>query len=134
METLQLPVSTLSYAYLEDVGWTEYERLLKQTGDRPIRFTYDNGLLEIMTLSFEHEWPKKIIGRLIELLAIVLHVPFCSGGSTTMKRKLKKKRAWNLTIVTGLSTNARCVGKRNWISMLIHRRTSPSRLTCHAVS
>lgn len=91
METLQLPVRTLSYAYLEDVGWADYERLLKQAGDRPIRFTYDNGRLEIMTMSFEHEWVSGVIGRLIDLLAIVLHQPFQSGGSTTMKRRLQKK-------------------------------------------
>lgn len=91
MDTLQIPLGTSAYAYLQDVSWDEYESLLKEAGERPIRLTYDDGKLEIMTMSFEHEWRKKIIGRLVELLAIVLHMPFQSGGSTTMKRKLKKK-------------------------------------------
>lgn len=89
MDTLQIPIT--DYAYLEGVTWDEYESLLEQAGERPIRFTYDNGRLEIMTLSYEHEWPKKLIGRLVELMAIVLQIPFQSGGSTTLKRKLKKK-------------------------------------------
>ncbi|MCI0681198.1 MAG: Uma2 family endonuclease [Gemmataceae bacterium] len=89
MDTLQIPMT--DYAYLEGVSWDEYESLLEQAGARPLRFTYDGGRLEIMTLSYEHESPKKVIGRLIELLAIVLHVSFRSGGSTTMKRKVKEK-------------------------------------------
>jgi Uma2 family endonuclease len=91
METAQIPLEACRYAYLEDVTWREYETLLKRAGERPIRFTYDNGRLEIMTMSFEHEWTSGIIGRLIGLLAILLNMPFQGGGSTTMKRKLKKK-------------------------------------------
>jgi Uma2 family endonuclease len=89
MDTLQIPIT--DYAYLEDVSWDDYEALLEQAGDRPLRFTYDDGRLEIMTLSYEHESPKEIIGGFIRLLAILLHMPFRSGGSTTMKRKVKKK-------------------------------------------
>ncbi len=89
MDTLRIPMR--DYAYLEDVTWDEYEALLKEAGERPIRFTYDDGRLEIMTMSHEHESNKKLIGRLIELLAILLHMPFHSGGSNTMKRKLKRK-------------------------------------------
>jgi Uma2 family endonuclease len=89
MDTLQIPIT--DYAYLEDVSWDDYEALLEQAGDRPLRFTYDNGRLEIMTLSYEHESPKEIIGRFIELLAIVLRLPFRSGGSITMKRRARKK-------------------------------------------
>jgi Uma2 family endonuclease len=91
MEIAQIPLEACRYAYLENVTWREYESLLKRTGERPIRFTYDDGRLEIMTMSFEHEWTSGIIGRLIGLLGIVLNMPFQSGGSVTMKRKLKKK-------------------------------------------
>lgn len=88
-DVLQIPIT--DYAYLEGVSWDEYESLLEQAGERPIRFTYDNGRLEIMTLSLQHEWLNDNLGRLIDLLAIVLELPFQSGGSTTMKRKLKKR-------------------------------------------
>jgi Uma2 family endonuclease len=89
MDTLQIPIT--DYAYLEGITWDEYESLLEQAGERPIRFTYDDGKLEIMTLSYEHEMPSELIGRLIELMAMVLHIPFQSGGSITMKRRAKKK-------------------------------------------
>ncbi|MCI0681200.1 MAG: Uma2 family endonuclease [Gemmataceae bacterium] len=89
MDTMQIPVT--DYAYLEGVSWDEYESLLEQAGERPIRFTYDDGKLEIMTLSYEHEWSSENIGWLIGLLALVLKMPFQPGGSTTMKRRLKKK-------------------------------------------
>jgi hypothetical protein len=49
-DVLQIPIT--DYAYLEGVSWGEYESLLEQAGERPIRLTYDNGRLEIMTLSF----------------------------------------------------------------------------------
>jgi Uma2 family endonuclease len=88
-DVLQIPIT--DYAYFEGVSWDEYESMLEQAGERPIRFTYDNGRLEIMTLSYEHEWNSGVIGRFIDLMAIVLEMPFQSGGSTTMKRKLKKK-------------------------------------------
>jgi Uma2 family endonuclease len=88
-DALQIPIT--DYAYLEGVSWDEYESLLEQANERPIRFTYDNGRLEIMTLSYEHEWNSRLIGRFVSYLAIVLDMPFQCGGSTTMKRKLKKK-------------------------------------------
>lgn len=72
---------------LEDVSWGLYERMLKEVGERPIRLTYDDGRLEIMTLSFEHESVKKIIARLLEAYADATRVSIEGGGSTTFKRK-----------------------------------------------
>src|SRR5262245_27656211 len=91
MSTLQIPLDSCKHVYLEDVTWDDYEALLKKAADRPIRFTYDNGRLEIMTMSFEHGWATGIIGRLIGLLGIALGIPFQSADSVTMKRRLKKK-------------------------------------------
>jgi Uma2 family endonuclease len=89
MDTLQIP--NVDYAYLEGVSWDEYEALSARAGERHIRFTYDEGRLEIMTLSYEHEWAAELLGLLIDLLVMVLDMPCQAGGSTTMKRKLKKK-------------------------------------------
>lgn len=76
---------------LENISWNTYERLLREVGERHIRLTYDNGDLEIMTLSFGHENRKGFIRRLIEMLTFELEIPVRSGGSTTMRKKLKKK-------------------------------------------
>ena len=81
----------MQHFVLEDASWDIYEKLLHEVGDRPIRLTYDEGRLEIMSPLPEHERPKKIIGRMIEMLAFELDVPMVSLGSTTFSRKDKSK-------------------------------------------
>jgi Uma2 family endonuclease len=72
---------------LENIRWSTYEALLKDLEDRPIHLTYDQGKLEIMTLSSQHEILKKLIGRLVEELCTELEMPIKSLGSTTIARK-----------------------------------------------
>jgi len=79
------------YVLLHGVRWSTYEALLEDMGDRHIRLTYDDGSLEIMTLSPRHERSKKLIGRMIEAMTEELNIPIRSGGSTTFKKQLKKK-------------------------------------------
>ncbi len=76
---------------LYDVGWHVYETLLEAIGERNTRLTYDDGNLEITTLSLPHENWKKRIGRLIEMLSFELGIPILSAGSITCKRKELEK-------------------------------------------
>lgn len=76
---------------LHAVSWEGYETLLREIGDRHLRLTYDNGDLEFMTLSFGHENAGEWIGRLIFFLAIEWSLAICSGGSTTLKKAIRKK-------------------------------------------
>ncbi len=76
---------------LHNVSWHTYEALLAEAGDSHVRFTYDEGDLEVMTLSFAHEHAGEWIGVLIHMLALELDLPICSGGSTTLKASLQKK-------------------------------------------
>jgi Uma2 family endonuclease len=76
---------------LSNVSWETYERLLDDIGASHYRLTFDEGELEIMTLSFGHENVGRWIGRLIFFLALELNQPLCSGGSTTLKQGLRKK-------------------------------------------
>ena len=76
---------------LEGASWDFYERLLREIGDRPIRVTYDQGRLEIMSPLPEHEDAKTVIGRMIEMLTFELDMPVKSLGSTTFRRKDKAK-------------------------------------------
>ncbi|MBN2578664.1 MAG: Uma2 family endonuclease [Pirellulales bacterium] len=55
------------------------------------RFAYDQGLLEIMSPSLEHEWSHRLLGRLIEALTEELNIPLLSAGSTTLKLQLKQR-------------------------------------------
>lgn len=76
---------------LHNISWRAYETLLADLGESHVRLTYDEGDLEIMTLSFGHENAGEWIGRLIFFLALELKVPLCSGGGTTLKKALRKK-------------------------------------------
>lgn len=76
---------------LPGVSWQAYETLLREFDGRPIRLTYDQGSLEIMTLSFGHERYKKLLGRLIEGLADELGIDFTSGGSVTIRQEEAKR-------------------------------------------
>jgi len=76
---------------MEDASWELYEKLLKDIGNRPIRVTYDQGRMEIMSPLPEHDWVKTFIGSLIEFLAFELDKPILSWGSTTFRRRDKEK-------------------------------------------
>jgi Uma2 family endonuclease len=76
---------------LHGVRWSTYVALLEDMDNRHIRLTYDDGRLEIMTVSPRHEWSKKLIGRMIEAMTEVLNIPIRSGGQTTFKKELQKK-------------------------------------------
>jgi Uma2 family endonuclease len=76
---------------LSCVPWSGYEAVSRAFEDRHIRITYDRGNLEIMTLSHRHEFSKRLLGRLIEMLTFVLHIRIHSGGSMTFSRKTLEK-------------------------------------------
>lgn len=84
-------LADVQHLVLEDASWELYERLLRDIGNRPIRITYDQGRMEIMSPLPEHERPKRAIGRMIEMLAFELNMPMVSLGSTTFRRKEKAK-------------------------------------------
>jgi Uma2 family endonuclease len=81
----------LEHIVLRDISWETYERILSEIGASHYRLTYDEGDLEIMTLSFGHEHVGSWLGRLIFFLALELRMPLCSGGATTLKQDLRKK-------------------------------------------
>jgi len=77
---------------LSNVSWDEYDELLEELKEQPYyRLTYDNGRLEIMTVSAEHEGPAKLIPHLIAVIAEELDIDFLSRGSTTLRKKKKSK-------------------------------------------
>lgn len=77
---------------LRGVSWETYERLLDEHDESAgPRFTYDDGFLEIMTLSIEHEDPNRMLALLVELILIEWDEDFRTAGSNTFKSaKLKK--------------------------------------------
>jgi Uma2 family endonuclease len=80
----------LGHMVLPNIRWETYERLLEEMGECHHRLTYDNGELEFMTLSLQHENFGEWIGHLILFVALELKVPLYCGGSTTLKQGLRK--------------------------------------------
>ena len=72
--------------FLGDVRWETFEALLDDLGDARGRLAYDQGLLEIMSPSSDHESVKGLLGHLVEALAEELAIPIRTVGATTLKR------------------------------------------------
>ena len=72
---------------LQYVSWETYVRLLADHKDRSSpRFTYDHGMLEIMSPSTEHERLNRRLATIVEIVAEELHSEFDNVGSTTFTR------------------------------------------------
>jgi Uma2 family endonuclease len=85
------PLAEQQHIVLDDVSWGFYERLLDEVGDRPIRVTFDEGSIEIMSPLPKHEIVKKAIARLLELMAFELRIPLAPYGSTTFRLQEQQK-------------------------------------------
>ena len=89
-DTIDL-LETVQHVVIDDASWELYESLLDEIGDRPIRITYDQGRMELMSPLREHEEVKKLVGRMIEQLTLMTGMSIKSLGSTTFRRKDKAK-------------------------------------------
>jgi Uma2 family endonuclease len=73
---------------LDSVTWDTYERLITEHGERSgTRFTYDEGVLQIMVISSRHERPNRRLATLVEVLAEEWGLDIEQLGSMTFKRK-----------------------------------------------
>lgn len=73
---------------LDDVTWEMYEDLLGAHLNKSVpRFTYDNGRLEIMSPSSDHERLKHIFALLVEVVAETMNLNTEGFGSTTVRRE-----------------------------------------------
>jgi Uma2 family endonuclease len=73
---------------LHHISWQTFERILLETGgDRYNRFTYNQGILEIMTPLMPHEHNNRLLQNLIIVLVEELNLNVKSTGSLTCKRE-----------------------------------------------
>lgn len=85
MDTVKSPAE--QRILLENVGWETYESLLSGRGENRVpRFTYDQGMLEVVSPSSEHESVSYYIGLLVAVFAEETGVDVYGVGSTTFKR------------------------------------------------
>jgi Uma2 family endonuclease len=85
------PAEESQYLLLHDISWQGYEQMLHELEGRHFRLTYDEGMLEIMTTSYEHESFSELLAYLLRILTLELAIAMCSGGSMTFKNKSLKK-------------------------------------------
>jgi len=81
------PLIEQQHIVLDDVSWQLYEHLLEEIGDRPIRMTFDQGNLEIMSPLPKHERWKGRIAQMVEILEVELNISMEPLGSTTFARE-----------------------------------------------
>lgn len=72
---------------LSGISWELYEQLRENEENRHVRMAYDNGRLELMSPSSDHESVTKLVARMIEALTAELGIPLRSLRSTTWKRR-----------------------------------------------
>ena len=97
---------------LRDVTWDEYERFLEETLDHPgLRVAYDEGRLEVMSPSVEHEEYKDFVLRLVLALADTRGIPIETRGSATWRRRSLRKGA-EPDCCFYVANAARIIGKR----------------------
>jgi len=87
-----MPMTTIAppeeRVVLRNVSWETYERLLAESIESVgTRFTYDEGVLEIMVVYIGHEDPNRTLAQLVEIVAEETDRDLRRAGSTTFKRK-----------------------------------------------
>ena len=86
----QLPAG--STLVLHDVGWDEYEELLGAVGEaKGLHISYDEGTMQIMTLSALHENYQFRINDLVRVTSLRLRIKVLCFGSATMRKRAKLK-------------------------------------------
>ena len=81
----------MEHIVLFDVPWEGYEALLEAFGDRRLRHSYDDGVLEIMSPLKRHDRNKKLLARLLETAAYELDIEIQGIGSTTLRKERRRK-------------------------------------------
>src|SRR5438093_4009035 len=78
--------------HLQDVSWKDYEELVERRDEvRHVLLSYDQGWLEIMSPSAQHEVYARLFAHLIAILTEQLNLEFASYGSVTLRRQQKSK-------------------------------------------
>jgi Uma2 family endonuclease len=73
---------------MDGVSWETYEALLADGGDhRQTRVAFDQGVLEIVTPSFEHELRRDVVSGVAEEILNTRGQDYLRSGSTTFKEE-----------------------------------------------
>lgn len=85
--------SSATGSVFDEVSWEDYEAMLRIVGNRPVRVTYDQRIMEIMSPTYSHENIGYLLGRLIDVLTEELDIAMQGGGTATLRREALAKGA-----------------------------------------
>lgn len=99
VQSLHVPRNSYSYAYgdltvpgkIVGLSWGDYKQFLSSLGEKHVRHYYNQGTLEIMSPSKNHDILKKRLGRLIERMSWSLRISIQSVGSMTVASELTER-------------------------------------------
>ncbi len=80
-----------SHVLFWNASWETYESILKDYAEIPQRINFDNGVLELMTLSAEHAQYSRFLASLVVQLSVDRGIKMASRGSNTLKQMRKFK-------------------------------------------
>ena len=72
---------------LSCIPWAAYVAFGDCVGERNIRVTYDQGEMEVMTLSFKHENRRSRLKDLVKEIFVEMEIDVVCGGSMTCRRE-----------------------------------------------
>jgi Uma2 family endonuclease len=72
---------------LSGIPWPMYVAMSDLFMNHPVRFTYDRGEIEIMTLSPEHARLNRLLARMIDALTEEMDIDIAGFGSMTFRRE-----------------------------------------------
>lgn len=87
----RFPADQEQHFVMNNVSYQAYITIADALMDQPIRFNYDRGSLELMTVSLGHEWTKKLFAAFMEVLRMEIRIKLRSGGSMTFRKKEKDR-------------------------------------------
>lgn len=84
MATVAIPIP--QHLILCGIRWATYQQLAADLGEQPVRLAYDQGILEIMTPSFEHERFNRLLADIAQAIAFGKDLAIEQAGSTDFSR------------------------------------------------
>src|SRR4029079_801913 len=73
---------------LHEIDWEEYDELLDALGEaKGLRISFDQGTLQIMTLSTRHEKYNRLIDNLVNTFSLSMRTKVLCFGSSTIKKQ-----------------------------------------------
>jgi Uma2 family endonuclease len=77
---------------LNNMTWGTYKWLDDRRGHQPgTRFTFSEGVLQIMAVGFEHEWLNRFLAQIVELLGQAFRLNYENAGGITLRREDREK-------------------------------------------